>query len=246
MRSSRITLAALAALSIFMISPADAWQGSARNLHAPMIDAAAIPAYPFPDQIRAPRASSRAASRERKASRTARSSAGRRSASVDPSQGRTGYLKTTMGGIEVTVAQRFAGPAAAVIAELIGSGYQPKKLGSLSWARSHVSGSYHHRAEAIDVDQCGWGCTPAPKQVLRMIVARNGLRDGCEFRDAGHFDDGPHLPYARVLRNCGRAYADAIAPAERRERLAGVEAPDLRDPPFYAATADFKSRSSRQ
>lgn len=72
MRSSRITLAALAALSIFLISPADARQGS--SLKVPTVDVAAIPAYPFPGQIRAPRGSSRAASHSRKDVRTARHS----------------------------------------------------------------------------------------------------------------------------------------------------------------------------
>jgi hypothetical protein len=118
----------------------------------------------------------------------------------------------TAAGIDITVAPNFAAPAVAVIANLVAAGFTPRKLTCKSFAASHVDGSLHFRSRACDIEQCGWGCTPAPKQTLRMIVARHGLRDGCEFGDAGHFDDGPHLPYARVLRHCGRAYAEAIYP----------------------------------
>lgn len=147
----------------------------------------------------------------------------------------------TAAGIEISCAPGFCGPAQAVIADLVASGFTPNDLGS--YARGgHVHGSYHYRSRAVDVAQCGWGCTPAPKQTLRMIVASHGLRDGCEFRDSGHFDDGPHLPYKRILRNCGRAYADAVVPGLARQAAAGVAPGDDRDPPFYPATADFKHR----
>lgn len=188
----------------------------------------------------------RAARGDVAASRTARGGAERRQASPRASQGesaRGGYLTVpTAAGIALVAAPSFAGPAAAVIADLVAAGYKPRKLGSLSFARSHVPGSYHFRAKAVDVDQCGWGCTPAPKQTLRMIVARHGLRDGCEFRDAGHFDAGPHLPHARVVRNCGREYADAISSSRQRQAAAGIEPGADRVPPFYPATAELKDR----
>jgi hypothetical protein len=158
-----------------------------------------------------------------------------------------GYVTVpTAFNVNIEVAPGFAAPAAAVIADLAAAGFTTHKLKCRSFANSHVAGSLHFQSRACDVAQCGWGCTPAPKQTLRMIVARHGLRDGCEFTDAGHFDNGPHLPYSLVLRRCGKAYADAIEPNRRRQVAAGIEAPDIRDPPFYAATAGFKRHSAQR
>lgn len=118
----------------------------------------------------------------------------------------------TAAGIDIQVDRRLAAKAQGVIAELVAGGYKPRRITCLSHAPSHVKGSYHRRGGglACDIDQRGWGLSPVPKDLMRAATARHGVRDGCEFRDHGHFDLGAHLPRARVLRNCGRAYADAI------------------------------------
>lgn len=125
----------------------------------------------------------------------------------------------TAAGIDIRVAPQFAAQAQAVIADLVSGGYRPKRITCLSYAPSHVKGSYHGRSGglACDVDQCGWGCSPVPKALMRAATARAGVRDGCEFRDHGHFDLGPHLQPARILRNCGATYAEAVS---GRRRLA--------------------------
>ena len=96
--NQRIILAALAAISIFSISPADARQGSLGNLQPSKIDAAAIPAYPFPDQIRTARAHGRAASLSRKASRTADRPLATRETSVRAPKGQTALADRTLNG----------------------------------------------------------------------------------------------------------------------------------------------------
>lgn len=116
----------------------------------------------------------------------------------------------TAAGMEITGSSAFIYKAKAVIDDLVASGQKPLRVKCLSYAKSHVPGSLHFRGLACDVDQSGWGKTRISRQALSLAIAKVGLRDGCEFRDWGHFDAGPHLPRARVLRNCGRAYADAV------------------------------------
>jgi hypothetical protein len=117
---------------------------------------------------------------------------------------------TTSAGIEITGEASFISTAQAVIDDLVAAGYKPRRVSCLNYGASHVSNSLHYRGRACDVDQHGWGRTPAPHSTLTAIVLRHGLRDGCEFRDWGHFDNGPHLPYARIVRSCGAAYAEAV------------------------------------
>lgn len=247
----RIILAALAVATIAFTAPAEAkgpraTRAEIGSLLSTKVDVAAIPAYPIEDRVktaRTPRHANgqrvggfRAGNRPRQANKA---SPGPRQARIRPI-GPFGTVPTAA-GIDISCAPGFCAPAQDVIADLVATGFVPTDLGS--YARGgHVHGSYHYRSRAIDVAQCGWGCTPAPKQILRMIVASHGLRDGCEFRDSGHFDDGPHLPFKRVLRNCGRAYADAVSPSMTRQSAAGVAPGDDRDPPFYPATSDFKKR----
>lgn len=211
---TRTLLAALAVASLASLTaPAEARPTTG---HIPTIDVAAIPAYPLPGQLKARPAARGAASRSVRASRTADHGREARKATGRPPQGQTARRSfvtvETAAGISITGEPAFIVKAAAVISDLADAGYKPRKLTCLSYSRTHVKGSYHFQGRACDVAQCGWGCTPAPKVVLRLIVARHGLRDGCEFRDAGHFDDGPRLPFARVLRHCGAAYAAVVMP----------------------------------
>lgn len=143
----------------------------------------------------------------------------------------------TAAGRPLTVAPAFAGPAAAVIAQLVAGGYHPKKISGLNFGHGHVRGSLHFSGRAVDVDQCGWGCSPVPRALMRAATAAAGVRDGCEFRDHGHFDNGPHLPRERVIRNCGIAYADAIEPRRTTQMASARHRPSL-----YEAVSEFKER----
>lgn len=133
----------------------------------------------------------------------------RETSGAAPARPGRGYevRQTGLGPIEV--ATGFADRAVAVANE-VAAGHPGVKITCRSFSKSHVRGSFHFRARACDVCQHGWGRTCVPRAELTAIVVRHGLRDGCEFRDWGHFDDGPHLPRSRVIRNCGVAYADAV------------------------------------
>ena len=221
MRSSRIILAALAAISLFSISPADARQGSSRNLNVPIFDAAAVPAYPFPGQIMTPGTHSRAASRSSKALRTANHGARRREASVRAPEGQTaladrtlaGYANhpgkvptaeqrarlglvtvPTASGIEITVSSSFSAPIVAFIAENEASGRHFTRI--KCWAPGgHVYRSLHLTGDACDF-------RPFP---LQKLARGHGLRPGTSFTINGHPDyehvDNAYafgLPYVRT------------------------------------------------
>lgn len=142
--------------------------------------------------------------------------------------------QTALGPIEV--APGFADKAAAVANELAAAGHKVR-IKCRSFGASHVENSLHFRSRACDVCQSGWGRTCVPRSLLTWIVSKHGLRDGCEFRDWGHFDDGPHLLRARVIKNCGLAYADAV---DGRRHLAGTgKAPPA---PFYGPTSDWQEQ----
>lgn len=210
-------LAALAVATITLGSaPADARPSKTGSHFSPTLDVAAIPAYPVVDRVKPRRQPRAVASHALDENGTpARVPEGRKASRQAPEwqAARHGFVTVeTAAGISITGEPSFIAKAAAVISDLADAGYKPRKLTCLSYSKSHVKGSYHFRGRACDVAQCGWGCTPAPKVVLRLIVARHGLRDGCEFNDAGHFDDGPRLPFARILRNCGAAYAAVVMP----------------------------------
>jgi hypothetical protein len=103
---------------------------------------------------------------------------------------------TTAAGIEISVAASFAPKMQAFIADLVASGYKPRRIHC--HARSgHVHGSLHYRGEACDFDQTGWNKTARAMYRVRAIAARHGLRDGCSFRDCGHIDSGGPLHVAR-------------------------------------------------
>lgn len=182
----------------------------------PTIDVAAVPAYPVVDRAKPGRPARAAGRRALDANGTAARAPAARKAPRRAPEGQTARGRFTTvsaaGGLTLTGEPGFVSKAASVVGELVAAGYTPKRVTCLSYSKRHVRGSFHFRGRACDVDQTGWGRTPAPKVVLRLIVARHGLRDGCEFRDAGHFDDGPRLPFARVLRNCGAAYAAVTMP----------------------------------
>jgi hypothetical protein len=214
MRSSALIAAVLAAATLSFTIPAEAKRTSTGSQARP-IDVAAIPAYPMAGQQKQPRAASRKASRSAEgAGLGQRSKISRRASRIDANGNTVPSFITvsTAAGIDIQVAPEFAAPAKSVIADLVAGGHTPRKITCRSFAKSHVANSWHFRNKACDVEQGGWGISRVPKALMRAAVARAGLRDGCEFGDHGHFDMGPHLPIARVLRNCGAAYAAAVLP----------------------------------
>ena len=72
---------------------------------------------------------------------------------------------------------------------------------------THVSHSLHYSGNACDFAQYGWGKThSAVMYHSGRIIAADGLRDGCSFRDCGHVDTGfglarrSHVHYAHHHR----------------------------------------------
>lgn len=113
---------------------------------------------------------------------------------VTASDARSGLITVpTAAGIDITVAPGFSSAIQGFISDLVARGYHPKKIHCFSMARSHVSNSLHHSGNACDFDQSGWGRTAAPMYHVSDLAAKWGLRDGGEFRDWGHIDNGPHL-----------------------------------------------------
>jgi hypothetical protein len=100
----------------------------------------------------------------------------------------------------VTVAPEFAGKIVPFIEAVVAlTGEKPTRIKCYSRAASHVPGSLHFSGRACDFAQSGWGRTSYKVMYRIAALARAyGLRDGCEFRDWGHIDDGPHLPPART------------------------------------------------
>lgn len=132
--------------------------------------------------------------------------------------------QTALGPIEVAPGT-FADKAVGVANDLAAAGYKVR-IKCRSFANSHVDGSLHKRSRACDVCQGGWGKTCVPRAVLTSIVVKRGLRDGCEFADWGHFDDGPHLVDVKKYRHlvvprCGLEYVDAV---RGKRHLAGAKA----------------------
>jgi len=98
----------------------------------------------------------------------------------------------TAAGIPITVAADFAPKISAFISAMVARGYHPRHIGC--YARGgHVRGSLHYSGHACDFDQTGWGKTRRPMYHVRALANSLGLRDGGEFRDWGHIDDGEHL-----------------------------------------------------
>lgn len=98
----------------------------------------------------------------------------------------------TAAGITITVAPAFANKILPFIAALAARGYKPRKIHCYA-SSNHVPNSLHYTGHACDFDQTGWGKTARPMYHVGALVLQYGLRDGAEFRDWGHIDDGPHL-----------------------------------------------------
>jgi hypothetical protein len=97
----------------------------------------------------------------------------------------------------IRVASRLADRFRSLISDFAAAGYHPRHIGCFATG-GHVRGSRHYVGAACDFDQRGWGRTVAFMYTARAhaIIVANGFRDGREFRDQGHVDDG--APLSRV------------------------------------------------
>jgi hypothetical protein len=127
---------------------------------------------------------------------------------------------STAAGISITVAASFEPKIMGFISDLVARGYHPPKIHCYATG-GHVAHSLHYSGHACDFNQRGWGLTDRPMYHVAALVAKWGLRDGGEFMDWGHIDDGPHL--------------------NRRARVAAVHAT-----PFYGPTSEMQDRAHRR
>lgn len=103
----------------------------------------------------------------------------------------------TAAGIAITVAAQLAPRFQALVADFVAAGYRPRHIGCFARG-GHVPNSRHYAGAACDFDQRGWGQTVAFMYTARAheIIVAHGFRDGREFHDQGHVDDGASR-YAR-------------------------------------------------
>jgi hypothetical protein len=94
----------------------------------------------------------------------------------------------------ITVASGLADRFQGLIADFVAHGYTPHEIGCFARG-GHVRGSRHYAGAACDFDQTGWGRTAhfMYTSEAAAIIRAHGLRNGCEFRDCGHVDDGESL-----------------------------------------------------
>jgi len=106
----------------------------------------------------------------------------------------------TAAGISITVAASLASRFEALVADFVAAGYHPRHIGCFAHG-GHVRNSRHYAGAACDFDQRGWGRTVAfmYTQQAHQIIVAHGFRDGRDFRDQGHVDDGVSIGirYAR-------------------------------------------------
>lgn len=98
----------------------------------------------------------------------------------------------TVVGIPITVASSLASRFQSLISDFAAHGYHPHHIGCFARG-GHVSGSRHYAGAACDFDQTGWGRTVSFMYHARAIIEAHGFRDGCDFSDCGHVDDGQAL-----------------------------------------------------
>jgi hypothetical protein len=97
-------------------------------------------------------------------------------------------------GHKITVASHLASRWKALIDDFVVAGYKPRNIGCFTTS-GHVPHSRHYAGAACDFDQRGWGLTVPFMYRAHKIIVKHGFRDGCDFNDCGHVDDG--LPLHR-------------------------------------------------
>lgn len=106
-----------------------------------------------------------------------------------------GMVRATTAAGPIVVAGHLAERFQALIADFVAHGYKPRHIGCLAHG-GHVPNSRHYAGAACDFDQTGWGETTRFMYHAHEIIRKHGLRDGCDFNDCGHVDDGKSLHYA--------------------------------------------------
>lgn len=89
----------------------------------------------------------------------------------------------------ITVAKSLSQRFKALIADFAAHGYKPRNVGCYA-SSGHVTHSRHYHGGACDFDQTGWGKTAKFMHHAGAIIHKYGFRDGCDFGDCGHVDDG--------------------------------------------------------
>ena len=104
---------------------------------------------------------------------------------------------STAAGIPIVVASHLAQQFESLVADFVAAGYRPRAIHCYAHG-GHVTHSRHYAGAACDFDQRGWGRTAPFMYSARAhaIIIAHGLRDGREFHDQGHVDDGG-VRYAR-------------------------------------------------
>ena len=96
----------------------------------------------------------------------------------------------TAAGITIQVADSLADKFKGFIKDLVEvMNYTPKQIHCFAKS-GHVAHSRHYVGAACDFDQRGWGLTAPTMHHVASLAHKWGLRDGCEFKDCGHIDDG--------------------------------------------------------
>jgi hypothetical protein len=104
----------------------------------------------------------------------------------------TTFIATS--GYKLTVATHLVPRWNALVADFVAAGYRPRHVSCFA-SGGHVPNSRHYYGAACDFDQYGWGLTVPFMYHAHRIIVKHGFRDGCDFNDCGHVDDG--LPLYR-------------------------------------------------
>lgn len=102
----------------------------------------------------------------------------------------TTFIATS--GYKLTVATHLVPRWNALITDFVAAGYRPRHVSCFSTG-GHVPNSRHYYGAACDFDQRGWGLTVPFMYHAHKIIVKHGFRDGCDFNDCGHVDDGVSL-----------------------------------------------------
>jgi hypothetical protein len=168
-------VAVLAALSAFVVLPAEAGQSHPQNKVWPTCDNNArcttfnMTASP----------SNKAPSLRRPKSRYA----------VDANGNGMMVTVQTVYGFNITVHPAYASKFQRFFALLKGRGYKVPANITKCWAPrgTHVAGSNHYIGAACDI-QTGWNRGPLFIYRMSDIIKQAGLYDGCSFHDCGHIE----------------------------------------------------------
>lgn len=192
----RILLLAALAASALLPATAEARQKTGAHFSPPMIDVAAIPAYPLEQARGRLRAASRAHSRKTAAPKTAASSSPVATAHPRAANGGSGVVRSAKTGATASVSLKFAAIAQAVVDDLEASGATIRFMGGYRKGKCW-SGGLHPCGLAIDLCQTARGvvdrrCNLPSRAVEIKVAERHGAVSGgiwCS-QDRGHIQLG--------------------------------------------------------